>query len=241
MSAQDPPSSYAGCGEDAAAYALGALTDLQAAAFATHLRDCARCREELAAFQPVADALPAAVVQRSAPPNLRDRVLGTVRAESELRGASAARGAAAPSSRRLMGRPASRRARGLALGALAAAVLAALAVIVLSGGGGSGTKVVRAQVSPPSASASLRVSGGRGQLEIAGMPQSPPGRVYEVWVERSGAAHPTDALFTVTSAGRASVGVPGSLAGATAVLVTAEPRGGSSRPSRPPVIIATLG
>jgi anti-sigma-K factor RskA len=243
MSTQDPREDYDGCGEDAAAYVLGALTEQEAAAFAAHLQACAGCREEVAALQPVADVLPASVVQRSAPPELRDRVLGTVRAEAELRDASAARGAGPAGRRRrsLWSGSARRRGRGLALGALAAAVIAALVALALPGGGGSGTKVVRAQVSAPSASALLHVDRGRGRLEIAGMPQSPPGRVYEVWVERAGQAHPTDALFSVTSAGRASVGVPGSMNGVTAVMVTAEPKGGSSRPTSPAVIVARLG
>ena len=43
------------------------------------------------------------------------------------------------------------------------------------------------------------------------MPQAAPGRVYEVWVKRAGLPQPTDALFTVSSAGDASVGVPGSI------------------------------
>ena len=183
------------------------------------------------------------MVQRSAPPELRDRVLGTVRAEAELRDASAVRwdAAAGRRPRRLWSGAASRRGRGLALGALAAAVIAALAVLALPGGGGSGTKVVRAQVSVSSASVSLHVTGGRGRLEIAGMPQSPPGRVYEVWVEKAGAGAPDRRAVHVTSAGRASVGVPGSLDGVTAVMVTAEPKGGSSHPTGPPVIVARLG
>ena len=45
------------------------------------------------------------------------------------------------------------------------------------------------------------------------MPQTAPRRVYEVWVKRSGAPQPTDALFTVTAAGDATVGVPGSVRG----------------------------
>jgi hypothetical protein len=60
-------------------------------------------------------------------------------------------------------------------------------------------------------------------------------------VQRGHNVHATDALFNVTSAGRASVGVPVSLAGARAVMVTAEPRGGSLRPTSAPVIVATLG
>ncbi len=110
----------------------------------------------------------------------------------------------------------------MALGALAVVVV--LAVIALSsGGGGGGTRVIRAEVSPPRADASLRVSDGHAQLDISGMPQTSAQRVYEVWVKRSGAPQPTDALFTVTADGDATVGVPGSVDGVKVVMVTSEP------------------
>ena len=74
------------------------------------------------------------------------------------------------------------------------------------------------------------------------MPQTPPGRVYEVWVKREGAPQPTDALFTVTSAGSADGRAsPASVAGVTQVLVTSEPLGGSRMPTSAPVIVAHLG
>ena len=222
-------------GGEVAAYALGALAEDDARAFAEHLRGCAACREELAAVQPVADALPSAVPQRSAPVELRGRVLATVRSEAELRGASTSERPNVARGRRT--------ARAwwpwrLATAGLALALVAAVAVIAFSGG--QSRRVIRAQVSAPGARVALKLSGNRGQLQIQGMPQSPPGRVYEVWVQRGGAVHATDALFNVTAAGRASVGVPGSLAGASAVMVTAEPRGGSSQPTRPPVIVARI-
>jgi hypothetical protein len=72
------------------------------------------------------------------------------------------------------------------------------------------------------------------------MPSTASGKVYEVWLERGGRAHPTDALFTVTSTGRATVGVPGSLKGVTTVMVTAEPEGGSLVPTSKPVIVARI-
>lgn len=220
--------------DDAAAYVLGALPEDEAREFGTHLRQCAACREEVAALQHVADSLPSAVPQRSAPAELRGRVLATVTSEAELRNASA-RGAEARPARA----PRERWQWRFATAGLALALLAAVAVIAFSGG--QSRRVIQARVSAPGATASLRVVGTRGQLQIEGMPQSPAGKVYEVWVQRGRGVHATDALFNVTSAGRASVGVPVSLAGARAVMVTAEPRGGSSRPTSAPVIVATLG
>jgi hypothetical protein len=115
-------------------------------------------------------------------------------------------------------------------------------VVVLAPVGGGGTRVIRAEVLVPRASASLRVSDGHAQLSIAGMPQSAPGRVYQVWTKRSpsGRPVPTDALFTVAADGAASVGVPGSVAGDSEVLVTSEPLGGSRVPTRQPVIVARV-
>ncbi|MBA3809789.1 MAG: anti-sigma factor, partial [Solirubrobacterales bacterium] len=107
-------------------------------------------------------------------------------------------------------------------------------------GGGETTRTIRAQVLAPHAFASLRVSGGHAELNVQGLPQTPADRVYEVWIKRAGAPQPTNALFTVTAAGRATVGVPGDVAGVRQVLVTSEPLGGSRVPTRAPVIVASL-
>jgi len=228
----------AACGEDTAAYALGALGELEARAFEEHLRGCARCREELATFQPVVDALPSAVPQRSAPAELRGRVLATVRSEAELRGASRGRSASdAP----VVARPRSRRPWRLASAGLAVAAVSAAVALAIAGSEAVHTRVIGAQASIPGARATLRLNGSRGQLRIQGMPQAPRGDVYELWVQRGSQVRPTDALFTVSSDGRASVGVPGSLEGASAVMVTAEPIGGSAKPTGPAVIVARVG
>lgn len=220
--------------DDAAAYVLGALTDSEAHAFAAHLRECAACREEVSALQHVADSLPSAVPQRSAPAELRGRVLATVASEAELRTARERPAAAGP--RRA---PREGWTWRFATAGLALALVAAVAVIAFSGG--QSRRVIRAHVSAPGASASLRVDGTRGQLQIEGMPQTSAGHVYELWVQRAHGVRATDALFNVTGAGRASVGIPVSLAGVRTVMVTAEPRGGSTKPTSPPVIVANLG
>jgi len=218
------------CAANAAPYVLGALGEAEYEAFRAHLETCAICREEVAALQLVADALPAVAPQLSAPEQLKRRVMAEVESEAVwLRPRQPA-----PVTRRA-------RRRWFAPAAAVAAVAAALAVAaIVGGGGGASVRVIRAQVQPPHASAALRVAGGHAELNIAGLPQTPADRVYEVWVERGGSPQPTDALFTVTSAGRATVGVPGSVAGASAVMVTSEPLGGSRTPTRAPIILAKL-
>ena len=227
------------CGDNAAPYVLGALTEHEHEAFRLHLESCAVCREEVAALQVVASALPAVAPQLSAGPELKRRVMASVyedvgRSEAE-EPALSVRSKRGSKLAWLQWRPL------LASGALAAAaVVVAVLAIVSGGGGGAGTRVIRAEVTPPHASASLRVSGGHAQLDISGMPQTPAQRVYEVWIKRSGGPQPTDALFTVTAKGDATVGVPGSLHGVTVVMVTTEPLGGSKVPTSSPVIVARL-
>jgi anti-sigma-K factor RskA len=230
-----------GCGASAAPYVLGALTDEEHEAFRVHLESCSVCREEVAALQVVAAALPAAAPQLSAPPELKRRLMASVR-EDARNGESPAR---AERSRRRA--PASLRWRpNLAVAVLAAAVVA-LAIVALSSGSGggagsAGTHVIRAQVLPSRASASLSVGAGHAQLNIADMPQAAQGRVYELWIKRSASGRPlpTDALFTVSAAGRASVGVPGGVGGVREVLVTSEPLGGSRVPTLPALIVARV-
>lgn len=251
MSADGSQIEPQGCGGNAAPYVLGALTDEEHESFARHMESCAVCREEVAALQVVAAALPAAAPQLRAPAELKRRVMSSVREDARSRRAEAAEGGPAT---RMSGAPrAALFARprwrlgmaGTALGAAVGVAVIVLAAIALapSGGGGGGTRAIRAQVLAPRATATLNVSDGRAQLSIAGMPPSGPGRVYEVWTKRSasGSPRPTDALFTVTAVGGdATVAVPGSAAGVREVLVTSEPLGGSRAPTRPPVIVAHL-
>jgi anti-sigma-K factor RskA len=229
-----------GCEGDAPAYVLGALTEAERVAFEAHMASCALCREELTSLRDAASALPLAAPQMSAPEGLRARVLAQVRAEPRHRAAATpqrSRGGASAARRRPL-------LRGYAIvpAAGAIAVVALVLAIVLSGGGGSpATRVFKAEVRAAGASGYVSVSGSHAQLTLTGMPATAPGRVYELWIKRSGAPAPTDALFSVTRAGTATVGVPGSVAGVRALMVTSEPLGGSRAPTREPVVIASIG
>jgi anti-sigma-K factor RskA len=224
------------CGGNAAPYVLGALTEVEHEAFAQHLVSCAVCREEVAALQTVAASLPAAVPQLEAPAELKKRVMAAVQDDAQRARASQTsevRERTLTTSRRW--RPA------LVPAAIALASTIALAIVLASGSGsGAGSHLIRAQVSAHGASASVLLSGGHAQLTLTHMPPSGPGRVYEVWIERTGAPAPTDTLFTVTSGGSATVGVPGNLVGVKEVLVTSEPLGGSLAPTTTPVVLAKL-
>jgi anti-sigma-K factor RskA len=225
------------------AYALGALSDDEAARVQAHLRECERCQEDLAALRLAVDALPRAAPPVNAPPELGDRVMSVVRAEAELLQA-AGEGADRP--------PESRRRRGLgallarpAFAAAAAGGLAIAAIIgfVIGGGVDSGGSVrtVQAQVTSvagvtPGTSAVLRVSDHRATLMVRDMPAPPAQKVYEVWVKRGGAAPvPAGTTFVVRSG---DIPIAHSVDSGDQVLVTAEPTGGSLTPTSPPMIVA---
>ncbi len=238
---------------DCAAYVLRALTEQELGAHAAHLAECSICHTEVAQLQPVADALAVGVPPVKVDRSLRARVLGAARAEAELRGAvgpavdaptSARAGTRSPAG----GRPTLRRwwagrlLPGLS-GALALGVGVAIGALAFSSSSSVRPEVIRAVVVAPGyhATAELRKVGLRLELVVAGMPAPPPGRIYEVWLEHGAEPPlPTDALFSVTKTGSGSVSVPGHLHGVSKVLVTAEPLGGSLKPTRTPVIIGSV-
>jgi anti-sigma-K factor RskA len=237
MSAEESRMHSGDCGGDtnAAPYVLGALTEAERIAFMRHLESCAVCREEVASLRIAADLLASAVPHVPAPAHLRQRVMLSAREDPRRSDSSAStRVRRLPASGRLGWRPA------VALVVVAAVAVALVVVALVSGDGTSATRLIRAEVLAPRASASVRLRGAHAELNIVGMPQTPPSRVYEVWIKRSGAPQPTDALFTVTAKGDATVGVPGSVSGVKAILVTSEPLGGSPAPTRKPVIVAPL-
>jgi hypothetical protein len=231
--------------DDAAAWVLGALPEPEGTAFGAHLHVCGDCRENVADLGLVADSLPAAAPSMAPPAALRGRIMAIVAAEAELLQA-----AAAPSGRDAS--PAERprlRRRLLSLRPLLAVAMASVLLAVGLGAGAllsadAPPRTLAAEIdrtAAPHARAALHIDDDGTRLMVAGLPQAPSGRVYQVWLKRANQApDPTDALFTVNADGRGSVAVPGDLEGIVGVLVTDEPLGGSSVPSRRPVISAAL-
>jgi anti-sigma-K factor RskA len=222
---------------DAAAYVLGALEDDELHRYGEHMEGCLQCRAEVAELQPVVDELPASVPQAHASEALRERILATVRAESSLLQAASHDADRAPAHKRRFRLSA---ASGVALAAAVVVVALLVAFATVSGGG---EKIFRGTISAsaPGAHATLRQRNGRAELVVSHMPQPGLGRVYEVWLSRgAGNAQPTSALFDVTATGSGATDVPSSLHGIREVMVTSEPQGGSSRPTREPLIRIAL-
>jgi anti-sigma factor RsiW len=221
------------------AWLLGALPEDEAAGFKRHLEACAVCREDARSLQVAADALPASVEPRTPPPALKSRILAVVESEAELLHA------AAPES----DRPRRRRSRFAWLAPRPALAWGLAALLLLAGAGAGllgrealdgGTKTYTAQVEG-GARATVEVTDGRARLVAAGLPAPPAGRVYQVWLDKGGAApEPTDALFSTRTDGAAAVDVPGSLDGVRRVMVTDEPTGGSQKPTGKLLLSASL-
>jgi hypothetical protein len=224
--------------DDAASYVLRAMGDGEWEEYQLHLRGCAACAEKVAELQFASAALLSGVPQLSAPPAIRCRVMAVVRAESELlRSAGATADRPEPARR-------GRRFR-LALRPLPAAVLAsALLALGIGGGmllaGGDGRAPTRTLPAETVAGrAQLRIGDGAAKLVVADLPAPPKGRIYQVWLDHRNDRQPpvpTDALFSVSKHGRATVAVPGDLDDVSAVLVTDEPMRGSEVPTGTKVI-----
>jgi hypothetical protein len=230
---------------DAAAYVLGALEPYELEPFRDHLTSCAICRDEVATLQVAADMLPRAVPPADVPRGLRKRVLTTVYDEAQLFASTSTSRRRSTAGIRL--KP-GRGRRFQPLTALAATAFLAVGILVGAvglggiGSSGSSTRVIQASVASSTSltTAALRLHGARGELVVAGMAPPPTGEVYEVWVQRGAQTNRTNALFVPTTNGSADVDVPGDLNGVNAVMVTAEPSGGTDQPTSPPVIRASL-
>jgi anti-sigma-K factor RskA len=226
----------------AGAWVLGALDEDEAYGFAAHLEVCASCRDEVGRLRVAADALPLAAPPVSPPPELKTRLMAIVEAEAAS-AAPEARRAPSPSPvlgwlRGLLTRP--------AFAATAAALLlvvGGLAGFAVRGGDESLRRVI------PMTADGAKARGAQARLvqtdqgvevRVSDMPAPPPGRVYQVWLQRAGQAPTPDAVFTVDRDGRGSVAVLGRTAGTDTVLVTDEPLGGSTVPSRQPVLRGRL-
>jgi hypothetical protein len=225
--------------QDCAPYVLGALDEHEAQVHGVHLAECAICQADVAELQFVADSLGLGVPRAAVPVRLRARVMGSAYAEVWQREAPVREERRAASAR-LRWVP---RLRPVLAGAVALGAGLLIGALAFTSEPKETTEVIRAIVVAPGhhASAELRKAGSQVQLIVVGMPSPPPGRIYQVWLEHgSEAPEAPDALFSVTRTGSGSVGVPGDLRGVSKVLVTAEPLGGSLKPTRTPVIVGSV-
>ncbi len=226
--------------DDLAAYALGALDAADTAELERHIDGCESCRAELRWLSPAVDMLPASVPQLTPPESLRESLMATVNAEAASPVAGPARTKPARASwwqglRGAMLRPAT----GMAVLILLVVGVGAGYLLRGSGEPVPNTVVPAEAVGTAQAAATLERHGDSATLHVSQLPALDEDEVYEVWVQRAGVMEP-QSTFVLGMDGTAEAAVPGPLENADAVLVTAEPRPGSQRPTTPPLLEAPL-
>ncbi len=229
--------------EELAAYMLGALSVEETRDFELHLGDCASCQAEKRWLRGAVELLPASVEQIEPPPELRERLMVTVRAEAPAR--TAATSPSSRGARRLLPRgwgPIMRPAAALGTLVVLAAGIGGY-VLGSNDSGDSGatrTVAVRGTEVQPGASGTIVRRDDTAVLRVRGLHDPGRDRVYQVWLLRNGSDKPEpSSLFSVHRDGTGAAGIPG-LDGAEEVMVSAEPRAGSAQPTSMPVLRTRL-
>jgi anti-sigma-K factor RskA len=230
--------------QDAGAYLLGALNELEAQAFERHMESCATCRDEVDRLRVAAEALPRSVVQVAPPASLKRSLMQTVRAEAAPQ-TGEARVGLGDRAREWLSRFGTGTQPRLAWVAavLIVGVLAGYGINGLVSSGGS-SRTVTAQVDRtrvPQGTASLIIPSGdkNAILRVNGLPEPVGNQVYEVWLMRGKQPMPMS-LFNVRTDGSGAAAIPEDLHKGDSVLVTREKPGGAAAPTEAPVISAKV-
>jgi anti-sigma-K factor RskA len=221
---------------------LNALPDDERAGYEAHLETCPSCRAEVAELRVAVEALPVSAPPMLPPPALKARIMAEVEREAALLASAGQPTRIEPAARK-------RRRRRLRV-PLPALALACAALIIglgaggaLFGGNGDDSRTIKFATAPSLRDTSAELElGDNGAIIVAnGLPPTPSGKVYMVWIQRPGhAPEPTSALFTPRRDGSATASVTGDLDGVENVIVNTEPVGGSTTPTSDPLLTATL-
>jgi anti-sigma-K factor RskA len=222
-----------------AGYALDALDDADRARAEALLAFSEEARDELRAYSDVATAMATAVSGPAPVPELRERVLGAVRAEPQ----------------NVVSLDERRRSRAVPVLAACAAVAACVALVAGIWGFGVSSdlddtraalareRAAAAVLADPNAQ-SVALESGDGRLVVGGdgkavlvvdsLAPAPPGKTYELWVSDGGAPVPAGVF---SGAGdRDVVPVDQPVETGSVVLVTVEPEGGVDAPTTKPIV-----
>lgn len=241
------------------AYALDALENSEQEHFEQHLQRCEACQQEVRGLHDTATQL-ALAVARVPPPQLRGLVLEAVARTGQNLPVSDHRSAAQPRHARAPRRAPVPRLLGVA----ATAAVAAAAVVLGFTTAAIQHRLDRAQAQEQAIVAVLnapdakivvdRVSvGGTATVVFsrasrkmifttAGLPPLPSSKVYELWVLGPGqprGARPAG-LLPAPSDGRTAPLLASGLASGDQAGVTIEPAGGTSTPTKPPIVAVPL-
>ncbi len=214
-----------------AAYALGALPPVDEAAIRSHILTCDECLAQADSYAAVASSLLLTVEPEPPPPGFADRIMARVAED-------------APAPRAAPARP-RRWSPRLALSYAALVLVAAVLGIALVDARGdleSQEKTLAALLRANGVELAGR-EGAAGRvvptteglmLVVAGLPRAPAGRTYQLWLIRDG--RPTSAGTFDVSEDLTVVESKQKMRGMDVAAVTLEPKGGSRRPTTPPLM-----
>ncbi|HKA11244.1 MAG TPA: anti-sigma factor [Candidatus Dormibacteraeota bacterium] len=229
------------------AYLLGSADAEEYERLRTHIEGCSRCRALAARLSRGLAALPLAPEPVEPPAGLHGRVLAAA--------AAARAGGEQQRSRPRFQMQERRRPRRVWLPG-AHAALGAAAALLFGFGAIAGVGLARlgpfrqqpqtveryqlagsGQLAGVQASAVRLRDGGITLVEFRGLPEPPPGRVYELWLVRAdGGAEPA-AVFTPESGGTRALVLTADLSGVTTLAVTVEAGpNGARAPTQEPLI-----
>jgi anti-sigma-K factor RskA len=247
------------------AYALDALENSERERFEQHLQRCEACRQEVRGLHDTATQL-ALAVARVPPPQLRGLVLEAAARTGQNLPVSDHRAALQPRHARAQRRARVPRRAPVPrlLGVAVMAAVVAVAVVLGFTEAATQGRLDRAQAQEQAIVAVLnapdakivvgRVSvGGTATVVFsrasrkmifttAGLPPLPSSKVYELWVlgpGQPGSARPAG-LLPAPSDGRTAPLLASGLASGDQAGVTVEPAGGTSKPTKKPIVAIPL-
>lgn len=233
--------------EDVAAWALGAADDgAESGRLAAHVASCPSCRELNARVRRAVGALPLAAEEVTPPSRLRSRILAEAsRTPQEGREAAG----------RVVPLVAPARRRGFTVPHWGWQQAAVAAMVVALAGLGTWNLSLTQQLRTPAPVCTIRGTGEMAGVtgcvrylprenvtlvDLNGMPDAPPGKVYEMWLIPPGGS-PRPAGVFVPAGGSQTVVLGRSLSGVHTLAVTLESGpSGSPVPTSQPQVTGTL-
>jgi len=228
--------------ESLPAYALGSLDKEEARSVSEHIAGCYLCRQELAAFQRVADQLPLALPEAQPGSDLAPRLMARIQSLNVKQ----------PPKPAVWRFPMRLSPVGAAAGLLLLVLLAVSNLLlwqrlthleVLRGPLGMRAIALQNTTAAPSASGFviMGADGQNGVLVVDKLPQLDAAREYQVWLVRD-SGYTAGSAFSVDESGYRGVRLtaPESLLSYSRVWVTIEPAGGSAQPTGEQVLDGSL-
>ncbi|MBJ7458139.1 MAG: anti-sigma factor [Thermoleophilaceae bacterium] len=216
--------------DDAAAYVLGAMSELERAAFRVKMmRDCELGRY-VDSLELVGDAMLASSPALVAPPALGASIMAQAQRDLDAREILESPRGAPAAKRSSFG---SRAFRPVALAlSLLVVGLGAFAI-----GGGFGPEQAAAPLtatfsapSAPSMSGEVEATDGGAVVTVGGMEPELGGDVYQLWVQHDDTVYAAP-VFSVSNDGSGHAFINRELASGDTVMITREPAGGSKEPT----------